>query len=87
MPLVRTDSPAASRLLTALQQWAERDTTRGHVVRDVALDVAAFLVAVRRADSAAAVSRFDAFRAHLHRIGGSHAQRELFEIMRRVIQP
>jgi tetratricopeptide (TPR) repeat protein len=87
MPLVRTDSPAASRLLTALQQWAERDTTQGHVVRDVALDVAAFLVAVRRADSAAAVSRFDAFRAHLHRIGGSHAQRELFEIMRRVIQP
>jgi tetratricopeptide (TPR) repeat protein len=87
MPLVRTDSPAAGRLLAALKQWARRDTTQGHVVRDVALDVAAFLVAVRRGDAAAVVSRFEAFRSHLHRIGGSHAQRELFQIMQRAALP
>jgi hypothetical protein len=83
MPLVRTASPAADRLLQALRQWAGRDTTQAAVVRDVALDVANFLVAVRAGDRALAASGFDTFRNQLYRIGGSHAQRQLFEILSR----
>lgn len=81
MPLIRTGSPAANRLLQTLEGWSRRGGTQAHVVRAVALDVAAFLVAVDAGDAAAASTRHDAFRHRLHRIGGSHAQRELFSIM------
>lgn len=81
MPLLRTNSPAAVRLMASLEQWAERDSAQGHVVREVALDIARFLQAVQMQDTAAARRLFERFRPRLHRIGGSHAQRELFGIL------
>ncbi|MDZ7671148.1 MAG: tetratricopeptide repeat protein [Gammaproteobacteria bacterium] len=83
MPLLKTDHPAAGALLAELELWARRDTTQGHVVRDVARHVAAFLAALHEADHAAAAGHFETFRHDLHRIGGSHAQRELFHILDR----
>lgn len=83
MPLLKTDHASAGTLLAELEHWARRDTTQGRVVRDVALQVAAFLAAHNAGDRARAAGHFEAFRHDLHRIGGSHAQRELFHILHR----
>jgi hypothetical protein len=82
MPLLRTRSPAAESLHTALARWAERDTAQAIVVREVALDIARFLQAVEARNAAAAHRLFESFQPRLHRIGGSHAQRDLFRILR-----
>lgn len=81
MPLLKVGSPAASELLHTLERWARQNTTQGHVVRDVAVHVAGFLAALRDGDQPRAFALFDRFRAALSRIGGSHAQRELFDVI------
>ncbi|MFU8817460.1 MAG: tetratricopeptide repeat protein [Pseudomonadales bacterium] len=81
MPLLKTRSAAADELLTTLRGWAASDSTQGAIVRDVALDVAEFLGAVNAGDRPRASALHDAFRTNLHRIGGSHAQRELFDVI------
>lgn len=81
MPLLKVGSPAAGDLVATLEDWATAETTQGHVVRQVALPVAAFLGALQRDDRIAAEQAFARFRPDLHRIGGSHAQRELFRIL------
>jgi hypothetical protein len=81
MPLLRVGSAAADELLATLRRWAATDTTQGRIVRDVAMPVAEFLAAVQAGERAQASRLFDAFRAQLHRIGGSHAQRDLFRII------
>lgn len=81
MPLLRTGHPAAATLLDTLEHWAARDTTQGRVVQDVALEVARFLAARERGDRPAAAAAHQRFRGALHRIGGSHAQRALFDVL------
>ncbi|MEQ8858901.1 MAG: tetratricopeptide repeat protein [Pseudomonadales bacterium] len=81
MPLLRTENPHADALFATLDAWSESDTTQGRVVREVALNVADFLAAAQRGDKAAATEAFAGFRGNLHRIGGSHAQRDLFRIL------
>lgn len=81
MPLLKTRSAAADVLMATLHRWASTDTDQGHVVRDVALDVAAFLGALNNGERARAAALQRNFRADLHRIGGSHAQRELFDLI------
>ncbi len=81
MPLLKTRSKAADVLLATLSGWASTDTTQGRVVRDVALDVAAFLDARSKGERARAAALHQAFRDDLYRIGGSHAQRELFDLI------
>ncbi|MEZ5558661.1 MAG: tetratricopeptide repeat protein [Pseudomonadales bacterium] len=81
MPLLVTGNPAAAELLAALEGWAGEAGDQASVVREVALDVAGFLVAVQQGDHQRALQLFDAFRYRLYRIGGSHAQRELFDVV------
>ena len=81
MPLLKTRSRAADDLMATLDRWASMDTAEGRVVRDVALDVASFLDALGKGEQARAVALHGTFRNGLHRIGGSHAQRELFDII------
>lgn len=81
MPLLRVGSAAADQLLATLRRWAATDTTQGRIVRDVAMPVAEFLAAVQAGERVQASRLFDAFHAQLHRIGGSHAQRDLFRII------
>jgi len=81
MPLLRTGHPAAATLLDTLESWAARDTTQGRVVQEVALEVARFLAARERGDQTAAAAAHQRFRKSLHRIGGSHAQRALFDVL------
>ena len=81
MPLARTGSPGAEKLMNALGAWSRRDTAQGRLVRDVAMRVARFVVAAVSGDRAEAGRLFEACHYQLHRIGGSHAQRALFSIM------
>lgn len=81
MPLVKVGSEAAGELLETLRHWAAADTSQGRLMREVALDVSEFLVAVGAGDVSRALGLFEGFRDELHRIGGSHAQRELFGVM------
>jgi len=81
MPLLKTRSPAAADLQHNLQRWAAQDTSQGRIVRDVAVHVAGFLAALRDGAPERAFACFDRFRAALYRIGGSHAQRELFDVI------
>jgi len=81
MPLLRTNHPAAAELLETLEAWATRDSTQGRVVQEVALEIARFLVAREAGDRPAAAASHRRFRASLHRIGGSHAQRALFDVL------
>jgi tetratricopeptide (TPR) repeat protein len=81
MPLLKVGSPAAGELLGSLRRWADRSTTQGRIVRDVAIHVADFLCAVQAGERARAAALFESFRGQLHRIGGSHAQRDLFRIV------
>jgi tetratricopeptide (TPR) repeat protein len=81
MPLLKTDNPAAKTLMDALEVWAATDTTQGHVVRDVAREVSAFLEALSRGEDAVAAGLYQRFSSRLNRIGGSHAQRDLFRIL------
>jgi len=81
MPLLKVGSPAAEELQRNLQRWAQRNTSQGHIVRDVALHVAEFLAALRGGELDRALALFDRFRSALYRIGGSHAQRELFDVI------
>jgi hypothetical protein len=81
MPLLRVGSAAAHELLATLQRWAALGTSQGRVVREVAIPIAEFLDAVQSGERARAAALFEGFRANLHRIGGSHAQRDLFRIV------
>jgi tetratricopeptide (TPR) repeat protein len=81
MSLLRVGSPAAPHALATLARWGESGTTQGRIVRDVALPVADFLRAALAGERARAARQFESFRARLHRIGGSHAQRDLFRIL------
>jgi hypothetical protein len=81
MPLLRTRRPGAQRVLDGLATWATRDSTQGRIVRDVALGVAHFLAAIEAGEVDAAQRCYLGFHDDLHRIGGSRAQRQLFEIL------
>ncbi len=81
MALLKTGSPAAAELMATLEDWSRSETTQGRIVRQVALEVARFLTTVQHGDQAAAAQAYAGFRADLHRIGGSHAQRDLFRIL------
>jgi hypothetical protein len=80
MPLARQNHPAAAELADTLRRWADTGTYQGAIVRDVGLDVAELVLAWGRGDRAAARARYQRAAPQLHRIGGSHAQREVFRI-------
>lgn len=70
---------AAAHLVEDLQRCAaEGRGTTGRVTRDVGLPLAEAIVAYRRGDFARCVDSLWPIRRQLARIGGSHAQRDLF---------
>lgn len=80
MPLARRNHPAAAELADTLRRWAAAGTYQSAIVHDVGLDVAELVLAWGRGDRAAARARYERAAPQLHRIGGSHAQREVFRI-------
>jgi hypothetical protein len=80
IPLARLHHPAVAELVDTLQRWAATTTHQGAIVRDVGLGVAELLLAQARGDRRTARARFEQIAPTLQRIGGSHAQREMFRI-------
>ena len=71
----------AGDMLSKLRAYAAFDTTQAAIARDVGLALGEALVALRRGDHEAAVAKLLPVRYEVWQIGGSHAQRDLFEEM------
>jgi hypothetical protein len=73
------DEQAAAGLVGAVRACASGGAgTTAKVAAEVGADLCEGLLAYRAGDFAAAVERLAPLRARLRRIGGSHAQRDLF---------
>ena len=73
------DEQAAAELVGAVRACASGGTgTTAAVAAEVGADLCAGLLAYRAGDFGAAVERLAPLRARMRRIGGSHAQRDLF---------
>ncbi len=75
------DTGGQKALLSSLQAAAETDTTSGRVCRVVGLELAAALVEAGRGDFTTAARRIASVRYRMDEIGGSRAQRDLFEML------
>jgi hypothetical protein len=71
----RVDSTIAS-----LERAAQETGTNGMMSRDVGLPLARALAAFGRQDYGATIEFLTPIRAHAHRFGGSHAQRDLLQL-------
>ena len=70
---------AAAYLVEDLERCAQQGRgTTARVTREVGLPLAEAIVAYRRGDHAGCVERLWPIRRRLFRLGGSHAQRDLF---------
>lgn len=72
-------SGAAEALLASLEAFTKEVGTEAEVTRDVGLPLCRAILAHRRGDYGAAVDALLPHRAALTRIGGSRAQRDVFE--------
>ncbi|HSG90707.1 MAG TPA: tetratricopeptide repeat protein [Pseudomonadales bacterium] len=70
---------AADALIDDLAERARADSPEALSIREAALPLARGLRAWRKGDAGQAVDRLRACHDRIHRIGGSHAQRDLFE--------
>lgn len=80
IPLARLRQPGADRIMDTLRRWADADGHQAAIVRDVGLEVAELVLALGRGDRPDAQARFQRLQPRLHRIGGSHAQRDVFRV-------
>jgi tetratricopeptide (TPR) repeat protein len=77
--LARAGRPEADTLLAAIEATANTDRQGSAVWRQAALPLAQGLVAHARGDFASAADRIEEALPRLIRLGGSHAQRDLFD--------
>jgi tetratricopeptide (TPR) repeat protein len=70
---------AAARMLEAMRAFANKATTVGRIVGDVALPVCEAVLAHRRGEPARAVALMRSVLDDMHRLGGSHAQQDVLE--------
>ncbi|HEY8508085.1 MAG TPA: tetratricopeptide repeat protein [Steroidobacteraceae bacterium] len=68
------------RIMRSLEATAQNRDTNGMMAREVALPMARALVAFERRDYDVAIDELQRVRAHAHRFGGSHAQRDLLQL-------
>jgi hypothetical protein len=66
--------------MDTLRRWAATASHQGAIVREVGLDVAELVLALGRGDRPDAQARYQRLKPRLHRIGGSHAQRDVFRV-------
>ncbi len=82
MALLKGGEPeAAARLAARMQDYSNAATAQGRVSGRVGTGTAAALTALARGDAGAAVDALLPIRYELWCMGGSHAQRDLFEEM------
>ena len=75
------ETDAAARLAARMREYSNAATAQGRVSARVGTGTATALAALARGDSGAAVEALLPIRYDLYCMGGSHAQRDLFEEM------
>ena len=75
------DQAGADDMVDRIAKWAEAETTQGSVTRDIGLTVAEALRDHRRGNYAACVNRMLDARYRMDALGGSMAQRDVFEMV------
>ncbi len=71
---------AVGVLLEGMADWQDRETTAAGVITEVGLDTARAMAALGSGDSSTAAELLTRSRAERWMLGGSHAQRRLFEL-------
>ena len=80
-PAVLGDDDAMQRCLNNIEAWSERTGSQSEVCRQVGKTLAAAICRLGNGESSAAVKLITSVKAQIHQIGGSHAQRHLFDQM------
>jgi len=75
------DTVAQASIVDSMRKCADLDTTSGRVCRHAGVAVADAICAAGRGDFSAAARQISAVRYQLDEIGGSRAQRDLFEMI------
>ena len=73
----------AEQALQHIRQWATADTSQGQVVKEVGLSLAEAIVDIGNANYDAAASTLNDIEDDIIAIGGSHAQRSIFQELQR----
>ncbi|XOV87886.1 MAG: tetratricopeptide repeat protein [Pseudomonadota bacterium] len=80
-PVRLGDEEAVQAALGHLAAWAETNTTQGRVCRQVGLSLGQAIACLGRGDTQQARDLFMHARDQVYLIGGSHAQRDLFNLL------
>ena len=75
------DAEAQATLLASIRACAAEDTTSGRISRQAGLDLAEAICAAGRGEFSAAARQIAGVRYRLDEVGGSRAQRDLFEML------
>ena len=75
------DQEAIDAMLSNIRNWSKEDTTQGRICAEVGLGLAEALVSLRAARYKDASAALMAHRKNTYKIGGSIAQRDLFEML------
>lgn len=78
-PAMAGDEATLHRGIESIERWARRAGTQSEVSRDVGVAVARSIAAFGEQNLAQTRALLEPALPELHRIGGSHAQREVFE--------
>jgi tetratricopeptide (TPR) repeat protein len=75
------DAASAAQVTRTIEGWSDKDTWQGRACAEAGVDIAAAVCFINDGDYDAAVTRLRKCRYAIEGIGGSHAQRDLFELL------
>ncbi len=78
-PAILKDTTTTDAALEHFESWAKENTSQGNVCRLVGLPIAQSIVEIGKGEFQGATERLAAIKDNIYLIGGSHAQRHLFD--------
>lgn len=78
-PALLKDQSMINTAMDHFESWSQELTTQGDVCRKVGLPLARSIVDIGKGEFAAATTRLSSIQKDIYLIGGSHAQRHLFD--------
>ena len=78
-PAVLKDETTVSNAMKHFESWSEEKTSQGEVCRKVGLPLAHSIVELGQGNYKSATERLSSIKDDIYLIGGSHAQRHLFD--------
>ena len=78
-PALLKDQSTIDTAMDHFESWSREHTTQGEVCRKVGLPLAQAIVEIGKGEFAAATTRLSNIQKDIYLIGGSHAQRHLFD--------